>query len=105
MYVDAELVDRILEEHAVASVAVQQHEAERIQVHLVGLGREVILVLQEVSAAGNDLLAAVAERGNRSGQFLELGLAGAAHVIGIDDQQRDARIAGVRSQSSVCGSP
>ena len=94
MHVDAELVERILEEHAIAVVAVEQHEAERIQVHLIGLGREVILVLQKIGSVRDDLLAAVAERGDGSGEFLELGLAGAAHVIGIDDQHHDARIAG-----------
>ena len=46
--VDRELVERVLEVHAVAVVAVDQHEPHRIEVHLVGLRGDVVLRLLQI---------------------------------------------------------
>src|ERR1022692_4986414 len=94
MHVDAELIERVLEKHAIAAVAVEQHETERIEIDLIGLRREVVLALQEVTAVGDDLLATAAKLADRRSQLLELDLAGSIHVIGIDQQRANARIAG-----------
>src|ERR1019366_10292025 len=75
-------------------VAVEQHETERIEIDLIGLRREVVLALQEVTAVGDDLLATAAKLADRRSQLLELDLAGSVHVIGIDQQRANARIAG-----------
>ena len=94
MHIDRQLVDGLFEKHAVAVVPRQQHEPERIEVHLIGLGGEIVLRLQEVTALRDHFLAAVAKLGNRRRQFFQLGLTSAAQIVGLDEQGLDARIAG-----------
>ena len=92
MHVDTELVERVLEEHAVTLVAVEQHEAEGIDVDLVGLGSEIVLAAQEIAAVGDHLLALGAEIGDGRSQFLQLHLADTIDVVGFDQQRLYAAV-------------
>ena len=90
--VDRELVDRVLDEHAVAGEAVDVGDAVRIEVDLVGAGREVVLALVVEVAVGDDRLAALAEGLDCVGHVPELGEAGPAHAAEIEVQRADALV-------------
>src|SRR3984957_14087611 len=89
MHVDAELVEGIAKEHAIAVIVVEQYETERVEIDLVGLRGEVVLLLQEIVAVRDHLLAAAVKLADSVGKLLELHLAGATHVIGLDHQRAD----------------
>ncbi len=89
---DTELVECVLEVSAVAVVAIDEHEAHRIEIDLIGLGGEVVTLLRELGAVGNHLLAAGAELAQGGGELLQGGLGRAAELLQIERQHPDARV-------------
>ena len=98
--VDRQLVDQALEERAVVTEAVDEHEALRIEIDLVGLRGDVVLRLVEAFAVREHLLAAGAEVADRSGDLLQLGDAAARHVTEIEHQRFDALV-GLRGLDGI----
>ncbi len=70
--VHAELVDGILEEHAVVAEAVDIDQSERIEIDLARLGGEVVLRLIERVGRDHDALARGAEIAQRRADLLQL---------------------------------
>src|SRR5881275_1586826 len=91
--VHAELVERVLQVRAVAVVAVEQHEAHRIEVDLVGLGGEVVALLGELRAVGDHFLAAGAEFAQCAGQLFERDLGRACEFLQIQRHGRNTPVA------------
>ena len=94
VYVDVELADRILVVHAVSVIAGEQDEAHRVEVQLVGLGGEVILAVEEITAARDHLLAAAAKFADGRGQLLEFRQPGAGQIVGLEEQRLHAPVGG-----------
>src|SRR6185437_14107113 len=92
--VDADLLQQTLEVERVAAVSLDHHVTGGIEVDLVGLGREVELILIVCRAVGDDGLAAGAERADGGRELLELRLAGALHLVEAEHQDADAAIGG-----------
>jgi len=71
--VHREFVDGVFVEHAIAVVAIDQHEAHRVYIDFIRLRSDVVLLLQKLRAVGDNLLAGGAEFADGSRQFLKRG--------------------------------
>src|SRR6185312_15953823 len=87
--VNAELLQQSLEIEGIAAEALDHHEPGGIEVDLVGLRREVVLILVEGGAVGDDWLAARAELLDGARELLQHRLAGALHLVEIENQDAD----------------
>src|SRR5581483_4173844 len=90
--VDAELLQQPLEVERIAAEALDHHVPGRIEVNPVGLRREVILILVEGRAVGDDWLAARTEFLDGARELLEHRLAGALHLVEIEHQHPNASV-------------
>ena len=91
---DAELVERVLVVVAQVAEAGDVDHAERVQVDLVGVRRDVVLALVVPRAPGDDLLAARLEAIDAGGDLAQRREAGRPHLVEDDDEARDLRIGG-----------
>ena len=91
--VHAELVDGVLQKHAVVAEAVDVHEPERIQIHLARLRREIVLALIERIAHRHHALAGSAEIAQSRADLLQFRQARGGQVAEIQHDQLDARVA------------
>src|SRR5581483_4359064 len=103
-HVQVELRQRALEVHAIAGIAIEQHEAEWIEIDLVGLRGEVVRALQKVLAVRDHMLAAATKFADGGGELFEFDLPDAAQIIGVDLERRDALI-GSRGANRGCEIP
>ena len=94
---DAELVEHVVQVVAIARVAVDGDRAGGLQPHLVGLRHQVVLLLTDVGAVGEHLLAGGTELAQRGGHGLELGQAATGHLAGVEHERGDARVLGRRA--------
>ena len=89
------LSSALLEEHAVAVVAVDQHEAQRIQIDLIGLRGEVVLLLRELGAVGDRPSCRWrGTRGSRGASSSSVGWPPPVELVEVDGQHRDALVFG-----------
>jgi hypothetical protein len=93
VHVHAQFIDRILEEHPVVAEAVDVDQAQGIQVHLAGLGRDVVAGLIERIGGHDDAFAARAKLAYRFADLLQLGQARRLQIPEIEHDQLDARVA------------
>ena len=92
VHLDAELVEEILVIGAITLVAVDGHEAQRIEIDFVGRGGDVVALLQERGGVRHHLLARAAEILDGRGELRERGLPATRHVVEIEDDRGDARV-------------
>ena len=95
VHVDAELVLQAFAEiTAVTRQAFEHHSTIRMQVDLVGRGREVVLVLLHVVGVGHDLFAAFPEVEQRVADLAHGGHADTGDLVRAHHDALDARVGG-----------
>ena len=93
VHVDAQLVDGILQEHAVVAEAVDVHESERIEVHLARLCGEIVLSLIERVGGHHDAFARALEVPQCRADLLQFRQTRGLEVAQIEHDELDALVA------------
>jgi hypothetical protein len=94
--VQRQLLHRALEVMAVEAEALQQHDAQRIEVQLVRVRREIVVAASAIGRVGDDRLAGVAEAPQRLRHGRQLVDAAACQPVDLQLDGLDARILGCR---------